>query len=216
MSQQDIQNNLWQQRGNLQVKAELCNVLYERELQRLSTETTISVDELKKAIKSLPFYINRAAESICNTYSPLDLDSSNASWLSRQSPHTLSSKHNDSATRLFYEKNAKMVLIVPIATQVFGIEQVVLDSIDEIDALNGRLHCNQNGWFYMSGEYLDNKTSTTKVLLKPSKVTMSAACCGHQWKNNHKFSGRALSLRELLLATRINWQNFGKIIAPKR
>ena len=215
MSQNDLQNTLWQQRGNLQIKAELCNVLYERELARLAKDPDITLVKLKRTMLSLPFYIGRAAENIVNTYSPLDLDSSNASWLSRQSPQPFSVKANAEKTFEFYQNSSQIALVVPISIDVYGIECVVLDSIDEIDAKNNRVHCNQHGWFNYDGSELDPISGERKLLLKPGKPVMSAACCGHQWKNLQKNSARALSLRELLLATRVNWHNFSKLVAAK-
>lgn len=220
MSGNQQQNNLWQTRTNQQVKAELCNVLYERELARLASEQSLSLNALRKKIHSLPYYIGRAADSIGSIYSPLDLDSSNASWLGPQSASPLSSKQDPEKCAQFYEKNAQFALVVPIAISVFGIEHVVLDTIDDIDMPNGRLHCNQNGWFSISGHYLNDESegndAQMKFLLKPSKQTFTAACCGHQWKGKNKTTARALSLRELLLATRINWHSFGKLLAPKK
>lgn len=216
MSQNDLQNSLWQQRSNLQAKAELCNVLYERELARLSSDIDLSHSDLRKSLKSLSFYISKAAESIINVNTPLDLDSSNASWLSKPSSKPFSLKADPEKTASFYAKNGQMALIIPVAINLYGIEYIALDSIDEIDNENQKVHCNQHGWFHINGEQLCPESSKQKCLLKPNKAVMAAACCGHQWKNNQKTTSRALSLRELLLATRINWHNFSKLIAAKR
>ncbi|MUH73116.1 hypothetical protein [Psychrosphaera haliotis] len=216
MSQNDLQNSLWQQRSNLQVKAEVCNVLYERELARLASDQNLTHSNLRKSLKSLAFYISKAAESIINSSSPLDLDSSNASWLSPPSNKPFSLKANADNTESFYTKNSQMALIIPVAINLYGIEYIALDSIDEIDSENQKVHCNQHGWFNFNGTQLSPESSKQKLLLKPGKPVMAAACCGHQWKNNQKTTSRALSLRELLLATRINWHNFSKLIAAKR
>ena len=88
-------------------------------------------------------------------------------------------------------------------------EQIVLDSVDEVDMAGLRLHCNEHGWFSFSGTPLEQQNSD-KFLLKPVKSIMAAACCGHQWLNGDKKPPRLLSLRELLLASRLNWQNFAK------
>ncbi|MDA8622205.1 hypothetical protein N9L48_06110 [Psychrosphaera sp.] len=216
MSQNDLQTSLWHQRSNLQVKAELCNVLYERELARLSVDQNLSHSDLRKSLKSLSFYISKAAESIISASTPLDLDSSNASWLSQSSSKPFSVKSNPDKTMDFYAKNSQMALIIPIAINLYGIEYIALDSIDEIDHKNQKIHCNQHGWFHFNGTQVEPQSSKQKLLLKPGKPVMAAACCGHQWKNQQKSTSRALSLRELLLATRINWHNFSKLIAPKR
>ena len=216
MSQTELQNSLWQQRGNLQVKAELSNVLYERELKRLANDNRLSLDALKKQLVALPYYVGRAADKICNTYSPLDLDSSNASWLYKQSPKPFSVKQESVKTAEFYGSKAKVALVVPISINLYGFEYVALDTVDEVDSLNQKLHCNQHGWFSFGGQSDVTDVAKNKLLLKPSKAVFAAACCGHQWKNAHKTISRALSLRELLLATQINWSNFGKLVAISR
>ena len=87
-----------------------------------------------------------------------------------------------------------------------------VDSVDEVDPHNQRLHCNEHGWFSFSGTPLSAQNSD-KFVLKPSKAIMVAACCGHQWLNGAKTSPRRLCLRELLLASRLNWHNFAKPLA---
>ena len=210
MTHSNLQNNLWQQQGGRTRVAELCNVLYDRELRRLSQDKTMSLELLQKKLSSLTYYIERAAFHIIQSNTPLELDSTNASWMSKQSRLPLSVKAVPETTAAFYREHAVMALTVPIAIDMFGIEQVMLDSIDEVDIEKQTIHCNQHGWFNFDGTGLNADSNTKKVLLKPAKVTLSAGCCGHQWKNQHLMVSRALSLRELLLATRINWQRFSK------
>lgn len=222
MAISDKQTKLWQQRPNQQVLSELCNALYERELKRLAQDDNLSLAQMQKRLGSLPYYIKRAAEHISELYTPLELDSQNGSWLSIQSAKPFSTKADVDKTAMFYQQNATMALVVPISVSHYGIEQIVLDSIDEIDSTNQRLHCNQHGWFDFSGEQFDEMQSSSeiqradklyqKLLLKPGKPVMSAACCGHQWLNLHKTSPRLLSLREMLLASQINWRNFAKLM----
>ncbi|NVK23688.1 MAG: hypothetical protein HWE10_02065 [Gammaproteobacteria bacterium] len=209
------QPTIWQQRTNQQLFAELCNALYERELARLSSDQHINLSTLQKRIASMPYYIKRAAEHICDLFTPLDLDSQNGSWISSQSVKPFSSKQQKDKTLQFFEQYAQMALVVPIVVNHSGIEQVVLDSIDEIDVANQRLHCNEHGWFSYTGEQQEAGL-ITKQLLKPSKPVMSAACCGHQWLNGRRTSPRLLSLREMLLATRINWRQFHKLLSLKK
>lgn len=203
------QTFIWQQRTNQQLFAELCNALYERELARLSQDQTLSHLGLQKRLASLPFYIKKAAEHIVELYVPMDLDSQNGSWLYTQSSKPLTEKTKPEHVEMFLSAHAKMALVVPIALQHYGSEKIVLDSIDEITT--DKLHCNEHGWFSITGESLSVEDQNVKYLLKPSKVTMTAACCGHQWLNGKKTSSRLLSLREMLLATRINWQQFSKL-----
>lgn len=215
MAMNDLQNNLWQPSDNREKVAELCNVLYERELNRLSQEQSITREALQRAIRSLPYYIQKAAHHILNTDTPLELDESNASWLAKQASMPFSVKVDKTKTADFYKKHASVPLIVPLSVDVFGIEHLVLDSIDEVDEEAQRLHCNQNGWFNFDGSALENSQNTKKILLKPTKAIMSAAVCGHQWKNKHRMASRALALRELLLATQVNWKKLSKPLPTK-
>jgi len=208
----DKQTSLWQQRPNQQVLSELCNALYERELKRLSQDETMSLDMMKKRLASLPYYIKRAAEHINELFIPLELDSQNGSWFASQSSKPFSLKADTNKTDDFYTRHGQMALIVPVSIFHYGIEQVVLDTIDEVDSVKRRVHCNQHGWFHYSGESVDETSIYKKVLLKPGKPVMSAACCGHQWLNQKKSTPRLLSLREMLLASRINWRQFHKLL----
>ena len=215
MAISDNQTHLWQQRSNYQVLSELCNALYERELKRLSQDEDMSLQAMKKRLASLPYYIKRAAEHISSLYMPLELDSQNGSWFGPQSGKPFSTKADADKTTAFYRQHAKMALIVPISIFHYGIEQVVLDTIDEIDADNHKLHCNQHGWFDVDGAEMEGQDVYQKVLLKPGKPVMSAACCGHQWLNQRKTTPRLLSLREMLLASRINWRQFSSLLPIK-
>jgi hypothetical protein len=210
------QTFLWQQRTGQQIFAELSNALYERELIGLSEDTELTPEALRKRLGSMSFYIKKAAEHISELYTPLDLDSQNGSWISNQSvkPHSL--KAEQDKTELFYKEHVKMALIVPISVTENSIEQIVLDTIDEIDLVNNKIHCNEHGWFELSGHQLMGSNIHSKKLLKPSKAVMAAACCGHQWLNGRRTSPRLLSLREMLLASRINWRQFSKLLSLKK
>lgn len=215
MAVSENQTHLWQQRTSQHVLAELCNALYERELKRLSADENMTLPVLQKRLASLPYYIKRAAEHISNLFTPLDLDSQNGSWIAPQSAKAFSDKQQADKTSEFYTQHAKMALVVPISISHYGIEQVVLDTIDEIDHANERLHCNQQGWFTFSGEQIEPSHLYQKFLLKPSKPVMTAACCGHQWLNLRKTTPRLLALREMLLASQINWRQFAKLLPTK-
>ena len=216
MTSSQDQSLIWQQRANQQLFAELCNAFYERELLRLSNDNQLDLITLRKRLSSLPYYIRRAAEHICDIYTPLDLDTQNGSWLSVHASKPFSLKVSEDKTHDFYQQFAKMALVVPISIIHSGIEHVVLDSIDEVDMALGKLHCNEHGWFTFSGSSLSDNKVINKVLLKPGKPVMSAACCGHQWLNERKTQPRLLSLREMLLATRINWRQFSKLTPLKK
>ena len=216
MTDKQQQTSIWQQRSSQQWFAELCNALYERELSRLANQSEHDIQQLQKHLASLSYYIKRAADHICELTIPLELDTQNGSWLSGQSTKPFSAKAEQDKTKAFFQKHQKMALIVPIAVVHSGIEQVVLDTIDELDETRQWLHCNQHGWFSIEGTYQGGNRVIVKTLLKPSKAVMSAACCGHQWLNGRRTSARLLSLREMLLASRINWRQLSQLLPIKK
>ncbi|MBZ9610042.1 hypothetical protein [Rheinheimera maricola] len=208
----DVSNNqphFWQVSSENQTYTELCNALYERELLRLSQLSAEQLLRLPNRLASLPFYIRRAASNILQQQTELALDSQNASWYYKQAATCPARKQQAAPIDAFYHRYAKPGLIVPLYITRLTEEQIVLDSVDEVDAAGQRLHCNEQGWFSWSGTPLEQQNSD-KFLLKPVKSIIAAACCGHQWLNGDKKPPRLLSLRELLLASRLNWQNFAK------
>ncbi|GAB60085.1 hypothetical protein [Rheinheimera nanhaiensis] len=203
------QPHFWQVSRENQTYTELCNALYERELLRLSQLSTEQLLRLPNRLASLPFYIRRAASNILQQQTELQLDSQNASWFAKQAGSCPARKQQADPIDAFYRKYAKPGLIVPVYITQLTHEQIVLDSVDEVDSEGMRLHCNEQGWFSFGGTPLETGNSD-KFLLKPAKAIITAACCGHQWLNGDKKPPRLLSLRELLLASRINWHNFAK------
>jgi len=203
------QPHFWQASPDNQTYTELCNALYERELLRLSQSGAAELHLLPKRLASLPFYIRRAASSILRYQTTLALDSQNASWYARQFSRCPASKQQADPIDRFYQKAAKPGLIVPLYAEEKTLEHIVLDSVDEIDSTEQKLHCNQYGWFSFNGLPLQADNSNM-FMLKPDKTIMTAACCGHQWLNMQKKEPRLLTLRELLLASRLNWRNFAR------
>jgi hypothetical protein len=205
-----MQNQLWFNPEQSLTYAELCNTLYERELARLASSPPEQLPLLPRRLKSLPFYVREAATLILQHPSPLLLDSQNACWLHSQSKQCPVPHADESATIFsYYTKSARLGLLVPVYLQQQGTQQILLDSIDEIDRAGERIHCNEHGWFAMAG-WPQEPDNQHKLLLKPSKLLMTAVCCGHQWRNGERKTPRLLSLREMLLASRLNWQNFAK------
>jgi len=204
------QTLLWLNAEQTLQYSELCNTLYERELSRLANTAPEYVATLPKRLKSLPFYVREAANLILQFPSPLELDAQNACWLHSQSRHCPLPGADASAQCFkFYEKYSQLGLLVPVYQQEQGIESLTLDSVDEIDRDGQRLHLNAHGWFAMAG-WAQEPDNQHKLLLKPTKTVFSAACCGHEWRNGERKSPRLLSLREMLLASRLNWHNFAK------
>lgn len=203
------QPHFWQVSADNQGYTELCNALYERELLRLSELPAEQLVNLAGRLASLTFYIRRAASNILQHKTELQLDSQNGSWYYAQAKRCPARKQQADPIDSFYQKYAKPGLIVPIYSMDLNQEHILLDTIDEMDQEGLRIHCNQHGWFSLSGTPLQADNSD-KFLLKPTKTIMTAACCGHQWLKGDRTTPRLLSLRELLLTSRLNWRNFAK------
>lgn len=203
------QTHFWQISAQNLAHAELCNALYERELMRLSQSAAGHPDYLARKLSSLPFHVRNAACNILHYPGILSLDSQNASWYHKQLARCPARRQQADPIIHFYQKMAKPGLIVPVYREQLTLEGIFLDSVDEVDEAEQRLHCNEHGWFSFSGTPL-HADNCDKFLLKPNKAIMTAACCGHQWLNNEKKTPRLLTLRELLLSSRVNWQNFAR------
>lgn len=197
--QSDQQAEIWQNDAKRADYAQLCNAFYAREITRVAS--LIDDQRLRRALGSLPYYIERAASHIINGDIPLTLDSQNGCWLDKQkaSPPQFDAQVNHD----FYRSHAKVGLIVPILINSPEQTRVRIDSIDQVS--DNKLHCNELGWFTFEGVALLEQPT---LLLKPAKGVMSSACCGHQWRFNKRSAPHILSLREMLLAANINWRNF--------
>ena len=190
--------------------AELCNALYERELLSLSQQAANNSSLLQRRLAGLSHHIKRAAEHLLNSNAPIKVDIHNGSWQSKQAAKCVADKISSEKTKNWFNQHAKFGLPVPVHVSEMGFEHIELDSIDRIDPKNHELHLNKHGWFYFDGEPVESSTSehTSTRLLQPTKQSCSAACCGHSWNHKGRAQPRALTLRELLLSTTINWKNF--------
>ena len=194
--------------------AELCNALYARELQRLSQHLEPSGDAARVArmLASLPYYVERAAFHIVRGHSPLTLDGQNGSWIAKQA--TKAPVPDSEKNHAFYSRFAQIGMLVPVLVAQQGMQYVMLDTLDQVSS--NRVHCNQSGWFDLQGQYQDSRIQHQKVtLLWPGKKHFTPACCGHRWQQYKITSPRTLSLREMLLTTRINWKNFRQPLPVK-
>lgn len=197
------QASFWQVHQQTTQFSELCNALYERELTLLSHNSSLSVQALQGRMKSLPHYIKRAALLMTSIETPLELDSQNATWSSKQgSKAPLSHQIDESVWSWYFTQKISYGLVVPIALP----DRIILDCVDRVDVEKKRLRTNVFGWFY-SPQSEENSQDHVK-LLKPNKRVMLAACAGHRWENDIKKRPVIPSLRELLLSCDINWQNF--------
>ena len=70
------QVSLWQEEQQSNQFAELCSALYERELQRLALIETNNASAIQSKLKSLPYYVQKAAHEMISEarQAPLDLD----------------------------------------------------------------------------------------------------------------------------------------------
>lgn len=187
--------------------AELSNALYERELQVLANSTITDPDLLKRKLKGLTHHVRNAAMHLLEGNAPIAVDVHNGSWQAKQTGKCPLSSQTPDRTLQWYSQIAKQGSIVPVYVELLGEQHIELDCIDIM--ANDRLHTNKFGWFSKSGEYFDIVPKQAKyLLLKPTKSILSAACSGHRWTSTGKTIPRALSLRELLLSTEIDWKSF--------
>ncbi|WP_194867602.1 hypothetical protein [Pseudoalteromonas sp. PPB1] len=201
------QSTIWQDEATRLAYAELANVFYAREIPSLSAEPDI--DRLQRRLNSLPYYVERAATHIVLGEVPLELDSHNGCWLAKQRKCP---EWQAEEAQAYFTAQATIGLVVPVLVVDLGITSLYLDTLDQ--KRDGRWHCNQFGWFDCSGKALSNNEQTnlptTRFLLKPNKALMTAACCGHRWQYHKILPPRTLGLREMLLASSVNWANVRK------
>ncbi|MBY6063178.1 hypothetical protein CWI80_01290 [Pseudidiomarina sediminum] len=184
---------------------ELCTALYERELAVLAQQDVASAKGLQRRLKSLSYYIQKAARDMLASDSPCELDVQNASWQAAQKRQLKSTATRAQKLHQWLQSgNVPLGLSVPVLNLDPHLQQVRLDSIDRIDPVQQRVHCNASGWFDFNGESCE-ADGTHLVLAKPEKQLMQAAVSGHQWSHKGRIDPRTLSLRELLLAAAIDW-----------
>ena len=187
--------------------AELSNALYERELQALANSAITDPSLLKRKLKGLSHHIKNATMHLLEGTAPIEVDVHNGSWQSKQSGKCPLSSQSPDKTLIWYSKQVKAGHIVPVYVEHLGEQHIELDCVDMLSS--DRLHLNKFGWFSKTGEYFEIVPKQARyLLLKPTKSILSAACAGHRWGANGKISPRALSLREILLSTEINWKIF--------
>ena len=204
------QADFFAQGDELKHVAELCNALYERELDYLATYGPSQISLLRRKLKGLSHHIRRAAYHLASNDSPLDVDNHNASWQAKQSAKCPGSNiDKDKAADWFY-RYAAPGLVVPVKVTLLDTHHIELDSVDRVDKTQHCVHLNKYGWFTTKGKPAEERADeqVLTVLMKPSKAIMTAACCGHAWSHKGRKTPRTLSLREMLLSTTINWKTF--------
>lgn len=187
--------------------AELSNALYERELQVLANSSITDPILLKRKLKGLSHHIRNATINLLSGKTPIDIDVHNGSWQAKQSAKCPISTQSIDKTLVWYSQKAKQGDVIPVYVEHMGQQHIELDCIDILAA--DRLHLNKFAWFSKTGEYFDIVPKQSKyLLLKPTKSVLVAACAGHCWNHKGRTMPRALSLRELLLSTEINWNTY--------
>ena len=206
---------------------EICTALYEREIVSLAHSEIGNLSLLKRRLGGLPYHVKAIARYMVNSHIspnpiPLNVDTHNGSWYAKQSVKCPGINHLDDTEKreIWYKKNAEYGLVVPVLVLNIEGAHIELDSIDMVNQDNTQLHLNKSGWFSNNGDcvhssYQDKKLGLSsgmavdrKVLLKPTKAIMSAACCGHTWCFKKKRTPRTLTLREMRLSTQVNWKQF--------
>ena len=190
--------------------AEICTALYERELKQLAQQQQVSISLLQRRLQSLPYHVQNAARGMLEGEAPYTLDVQNASWQAPQKRRLNLSSGQAKKLQKWLTHEAKLGDTVPIFDLNLPIQQVRLDSIDRIDKAQARVHCNMHGWFNFLGESLEtadagNPEPNLRRLVRPDKTNLAPALCGHQWNHRGKIDPRTLSLREVLLATTIDF-----------
>lgn len=195
--------------------AELCNALYERELASLSQQKISNINLLQRKIAGLRHHVKRAAYSLLQHQSPLQVDVHNASWQAKQAAKCMANNYNAQKTQQWFSSSIQIGCSIAVHIKQLGSEHIELDSIDKIGKTelgSDHVHTNKFGWFTIDGEFAEDSYIQTDMLglrlLKPTKAVLTAACCGHVWDHKGKGQQHALSLRELLLSLSINWKTF--------
>ncbi|MBC3766202.1 hypothetical protein [Neptunicella marina] len=200
------QTDIFRDDHQQQYFAELCSALYERELSMMANSTSNDFDAFKRRLGGLSYHIRNLAHFLLQHKAPLDLDLHNASWQCKQAAKSIINRESEDKARQWFEQYSYFGMPVAVCISEPGYDQLELDSVDRIDPAQKRLHINKHGWFYFNGES-QHITKPVKRLLVPSKTSLGAACSGHCWTSQGKTQPRALSLREMLISTQINWKN---------
>lgn len=214
INQQTPQSDIFTELSEQRLFADVCNALYERELMFLAMQNSGQPSLLKRRLGGLTHHVKKAAEYLVANPTPLGVDAHNGSWQFKQALKCPAKNHSPQATQTWFEQKTTVGLPVSVRIKYHDHEHLELDCVDKIDTKNQTLHLNRFGWFSFDGTFIDDETMHSEaniselVLIKPCKKTMTAACSGHCWNHKGKLSPRALSLRELLLSTLINWKTF--------
>jgi len=193
--------------------AEICNALYERELHSLAYAGPKQISLMQRRLAGLSHHVKRIAYFLCAQQDdetwPLDVDSHNGSWQSKQAAKSPGRNLDAERTKHWYLQHAAPGLVVPVRTKELDKEGIELDCIDRINTEDMHIHLNKFGWFSHDGQAREARFPATELLLlKPTKAIMQAACCGHSWNHKSKTTPQPLTLRQMMLSTQIDWKHF--------
>lgn len=193
--------------------AEICNALYERELQTLAFFGPKKLPIMRRRLAGLSYHIKRIAYFLCQQHhvenGPLTVDIHNASWQCRQAKKSPARTADHTLIAKWYQQHAAPGLVVPVRVCQIDHETIELDSIDRVNSNDNAVHLNKFGWFHLDGHDIQCRVPNQQVILvKPTKSIMRAACCGHRWDHRSISTPRVLSLREMRLSTQIEWKRF--------
>ncbi|WP_147318223.1 hypothetical protein [Salinimonas sediminis] len=189
--------------------AEICTALYERELLALATAPD-DIARLRQKLKGLSHHVKRAAHFMSGPYTPLAIDSHNASWTASQPIQNPARKITAVDNQQWFSRYATHGLVVCVVVTELESSHIELDSVDRVVDTTATLHTNKHGWFGFDGQpetALQSQYASRRVC-KPTKALVTAACCGHQWNHKGRVPPRPLSLREILLASNLDWRQF--------
>lgn len=189
---------------------ELCTALYERELFSLANTQQSNIARLQQRLKGLSYHIRRAAYFMASNITPLALDTHNATWTANQRKKNPALNVNLAANQQWLSRYSAHGLVVCVWVQELSQGHIELDSIDRVLPEKSLLHTNKHGWFTLEGKAAESESDTysQRQLCRPNKTFVTAACCGHQWNHKGPVPPRPLTLREILLASTINWTHF--------
>lgn len=208
------QSDIFAQISEQPLFADVCNALYERELMTLAAQGPGQVSLMRRRLGGLSHHVKRAAEYLVANPTPLDVDTHNGSWQSRQGPKCPANAVDGEQNQTWFTSKATIGLPVCVSVTNYDHQHLELDCVDRIQTENQTLHLNRFGWFKFDGSYVDDSAhqqlfdATELRLVLPNKKTMTAACSGHCWNHKGKLAPRTLTLRELLLSTLIDWKSF--------
>ena len=209
----DIQTSIFHGSEQQLEYAELCTALFESTLLDIAKQDNLDTVRIQRKLAGLSYHVKNAAYKLLTTENPMAVDIHNASWQLKQPRKCPGKQHFTEEAVDWYMKHSCYGLPVPVLLMDFEHIYLELDSIDIMDLPNKRIHLNKNKWISLEAQedtppVLQHKQQQLVILQKPSKATMTSACCGHRWSHKGITHPRKLSLRELLLSTTIHWKNF--------